>query len=208
MTVRRLLATLWSFVVLEVLLYGCLLRWVARRPDVPAGAQPLGYARLVGPMLWLWIFGSATEVVVVELVLRQWDSPVSHAIRLPLLVLGVWGVVWMLGLAASYRVKPHLLTDDTLVVRSGARTVVRVPLGAIRSVATAEHDLPGLLRDLHVADDLLLVGVSSRTNLELRLTEPTTLDTREGAATVARVGLWVDEPGEVAALLRAQAPAV
>jgi hypothetical protein len=46
------------------------------------------------------------------------------------------------------------------------------------------------------------VGVGSRTNLELVLTGPTTLETPHGPATVSRVGLWVDEPREVAELLR------
>ena len=47
-----------------------------------------------------------------------------------------------------------------------------------------------------------LVGVSSRTNLELVLTSPTTFQTPHGPSTVARVGLWVDEPREVAEVLR------
>ena len=49
---------------------------------------------------------------------------------------------------------------------------------------------------------VMLVGVSSRTNLELLLTAPTTLQTPQGPATVTRVGLWVDEPQHVAGVLR------
>ena len=73
MTARRLLDLAREAVLLELALYRSLVRWVARRPDVPAGATPIGYAQLVGPMLWLWIFGSATETVAVELVLRHVD---------------------------------------------------------------------------------------------------------------------------------------
>ncbi len=103
---------------------------------------------------------------------------------------------------ASYRVRPHLLTDTELLLRSGARTWVLVPLDALASTRRAEHELPGVVRSLHVQDSLVLVGVSSGTNLELVLTEPMTLSTSKGQVTATRVGLWADEPREVAARLR------
>ncbi len=181
--------------LLELAVWRGLLRWLLRRPDVPADAEPVGYSRLVMPVLWLWIVACAVEVVVVDLVI--WESW-----RLPLLVLGVWGVLWMLGMAGSYRTRPHLLTPDTFVVRGGLRVTVAVPLEAIGSVATREEDLPGSIRSLAVSGDLLQVGVSGRTNLQLELSAPTTLGTPTGPATVTRVGVWVDEPREVARRLR------
>lgn len=200
--VRRLPRLAWSALRLELTLYRALVRWVARRPDVPAGTEPIGYSGLVAPMLWLWIFGSAVEVVVLDLVLSRWWT----SLRLPLLVLGVWGVMWMLGLLAAYRVRPHLLGDTTLQVRDGIHARVEVPLAAISSVRVVEHELPGILRSVHVEGEepraTLLVGVGSRTNLELVLDGPTTLETPRGPATVSRVGMWVDEPRQVAELLR------
>lgn len=189
--------------LLELALYRSLLRWLLRRPDVPTGTTPVGYARLAAPMIWLWIFGSACEVVVLDVILHRW----LPELRLPLLVVGIWGLLWMVGLLASYRVRPHLLAGEALRVRNGARTDVAVPLAAVASVRTAEHELPGVVKAVHVEDDLLLVGVSSRTNLELTLREPATLALPHGTATVRRVGLWVDEPRDVAALLRAGSPA-
>jgi hypothetical protein len=199
---RRVPRLALEALLLELALYRALVRWVARRPDVPAGATPIGYARLVAPMLWLWIFGSAVEVVVIEVVLRHLDQGWAEAIRLPLLVLGVWGVAWMLGMLASHRVRPHLLTPDHLTARSGARTWLTVPVAAIGSTRSVEHQLPGVIRSLHVEDALALVGVGSRTNLELVLTGPTKLDTSGGEVSVERVGIWVDDPREVAGLLR------
>ena len=127
---RRLPGLLRDALLYELSLYRSLVRWLARRPDVPGGARPIGYSRLVAPMLWLWIFGSTVEVVVVEVVLRHLDQPWADAARVPLLVLGIWGVVWMLGMLASYRVRPHLITDTGLQVRSGARTWLVLPLEA------------------------------------------------------------------------------
>ncbi len=205
MSLRRLPALAWEALLLELALYRSLARWVARRPDVPSYATPIGYAQLVGPMLWLWIFGSATEVVVIEVVLREVDAGWAEAIRLPLLVVGIWGVLWMLGLMAAYRVRPHLLTHDELRIRNGARTWVDVPLDAVATTQTTEHESPGMIRAVHHKDGLFLVGVSSRTNFELALNGPTVLSTSKGEITADRVGLWVDEPRLVAGQLRAMA---
>ena len=198
MNLRRLPIVAWEALLLELALYRSLARWIARRPDVPAGATPIGYNRLVGPMLWLWIFGSATEVVVLEVVLRQVETSWAEALRLPLLVIGVWGVLWMLGMMAAYRVRPHLLSEDRLRIRNSARTWVDLPLNAVAATRTIEHELPGVVRAVHHEDGLLLVGVSSRTNLELVLTRPTDLHTSKGTMTADRVGLWVDEPHDTA----------
>jgi hypothetical protein len=200
--VRRARRLAWAALRLEVTLYLALARWVARRPDVPAGTTPIGYSRLVAPMLWLWIFGSATEVVVLDVLLSRWWPP----LRVPLLVVGVWGLVWMLGMMSAYRTRPHLLGDTSLQVRDGIHARVDVPLERIAGVRSVDRDLPGLLKSVHVEGDgdaaTLLVGVGSRTNLELVLTGPSTLETPHGPTTVARVGLWVDEPREVADVLR------
>ena len=200
--VRRVRRFAWAALTLEVTLYLALGRWIVRRPDVPAGTIPIGYSRLVAPMLWLWIFGSATEVVVLDVLLSRWWTP----LRIPLLVVGIWGLVWMLGMLAAYRTRPHLLGETSLQVRDGIHARVDVPLARIASVRSVDHELPGLLKSVHVEGEgdgaILLIGVGSRTSLELVLTGPTTLETPHGPTTVARVGLWVDEPREVAALLR------
>lgn len=201
--IRSLVTVVVDAIRLELALYRSLLLWLIRRPDVPSDAMPIGYAQLVGPMLWLWILGSATEVVVVEVVLRQISAGWAEAIRLPLLVVGVWGVLWMLGMLASYRVRPHLITETALRVRNGALTWVDVPLSCIAGAQSIEHELPGIVKAVHQDDDLLLVGVSSRTNLELKLAGSTLLRTSRGDVTASRVGLWVDDPRREAAKLRA-----
>ncbi|MGA9747428.1 MAG: hypothetical protein WBQ50_08240 [Nocardioides sp.] len=136
---------------------------------------------------------------MVEVVLQNIGAGWAEALRLPLLVVGIWGVLWMLGMLASYRVRPHLLLDDHLRIRNGARTWVSVPLDSVVSVRAAEHELPGIITAVHQDDGLLLVGVSSRTNLELALAGPTVLSTSKGEMTADRVGLWVDEPRAVTA---------
>lgn len=208
MTVRDLLIRTRREVAQEIWLYRSLARWVARRPDMPSGTEPIGYARLSTPMLWLWTIGSAVEVVAVELILRSIDAAWAEAIRLPVLVLGAWGVLWMLGSLAAQKVRPHLLGSTELIVRNGTRAWVRVPLAAVDQVKPFECDYPGVVKTLHHEDDAVLVGVQLRTNLDLVLAEPTTLATSHGPLTVTRVALWVDEPRPVAARLRTTVSAV
>lgn len=92
--------------LLEVAIYVCLLRWVLRRPAVRPREEPVGYAKAVTPVLCLWIFASAAEIPLLH-VLLPW-----HAARVVSIVLGAWGLVWMLGLLASHRVRPHVLDAD------------------------------------------------------------------------------------------------
>jgi hypothetical protein len=189
-------------VLLEIAIWRCLGRWVARRPDAPPDAVQIAYAQLVGPVLWLWIFGSVVEVVALELVLRSIDATWAEVVRLPLLVAGVWGALWMLGLAASYRVRRHLLLPDRLVLRDGPRARVEVPLAAVEHVRLAEHEWEGMLRSVHDEDGLLLVGPGNRTNVELTLAGPTGLAAHDRPRTATTVGLWADDPRLVVRLLR------
>lgn len=186
-----------SAVLSELAIWRALARWVARRPDVPPGSTPVGYAQMVTPTLWLWIFACTTEVVVVH-VLLPWEVA-----RWVLFVVGVWSVVWMVGLLASYRVRPHLVGEHELRVRNGPRTDVGVPLNAVAAVVRQEQDLPGI-RAVHHVDGTLSVAVSSRTNLEVQLTGPTELETPGGRSVVDRVALWVDDPRAASAVLRHQ----
>ena len=203
MRVSRLLEFAKKALLFELALYGALARWIVRRPDVPSGATPIGYSQLVGPMLWLWIFGSATEVVVIEVVLRHVEAGWAEAVRLPLLVLGVWGLLWMLGLLAAFRVRPHLLHADRIRIRGGARAWVDVRLDAVAGIRVDGHELPGLIRSVHQEGGLLLVGVGSETNLELVLTGSTLLQTSDGERSADRVGWWVDDPRDIASRVRA-----
>ena len=203
---RRLPGLLRDALLYELAIYRALARWAARRPDVPARATPIGYGQLVGPMLWLWILGSAAEVVVVEVVLRAVDQPWAEALRLPLLVLGIWGVAWMLGMLASYRVRPHLLDDATLLVRSGPVTWLRVPPAEVRSVRPVEHDLPGVIGRSTSRTSSPWSGWAAAPTSAGASSRPC-CRRRAVRSSADRVGLWVDDPRETAALLRSRTTA-
>lgn len=178
--------------VLEIRLYVALLRWCARRKDVRATAQPWPYAALAAPLLWLWIFGSATEVVVFHLII-PWET-----VRIVIDIISIWGLIWMLGTLAAYRIRPHLLLPDELRVRNSVYHDISVPTKTIVSAAAREVELPSSMRSLQIATDddacHVSVGVSGRTNVVLTLQSATPLRTAKGTVATDTVRLWVDDP--------------
>lgn len=202
--VRRLPGLVGHALVVEVAMYRNLFRWVLRRPAVPVGAEPVGYAQAVTPVMWLWIFASAAELPLVH-VLVPWEG-----VRIAALVLGVWGLVWMLGALAGLRIYPHLLTADALRVRNGALTELVIPWEAVAAARKVDLDLPSSVWTLQPEETPggthLRVGVSGRANVTVELREPLLVrPTRSRELTVVRVSFWVDEPREVVRALQARA---
>lgn len=193
---RRLWGLCVHAVRFEVNLYVALGRWIARRPAVPKDATPWGYSRLVAPVLWLWVFASAVEMVVVHLI-TPWAT-----VRLFLLVISIWGLAWMLGLLASYRAYPHLTTDRHLRVRLGKRADIRLDWSDIATVTVVDRDLASSIRTfqpLETADGVdLQVGVSGRANVHVRLAREVEVTTGRERSRISAVTFLVDDPREFA----------
>lgn len=203
---RRTPGWVWHALVVEVAMYRNLLRWALRRPAVPGGTEPVGYAQAVTPVMALWIFASAAELPLVH-VLIPWEG-----VRIAALVLGVWTVVWMLGALAGLRVYPHLATADGLLVRNGAMTEVSIPWSAVAAVRKVDLDLPSSMRTLQPEETEkgthLRVGVSGRANVTVDLHRPLLVrPTRDRELTVTRVSFWVDEPREAVRTVQERAAA-
>jgi hypothetical protein len=202
---RRAAAFAKHALIFELNIYRSLLRWLFRRPSIPAGFAPVGYARLATPMMALWIFGSALELPLVH-VLVPWDG-----VRIALLVIGVWGLLWMLGALAGLRTYPHLLGSDTLRIRNGAMHDIAVPCDVIAQVSTQDRSLPSsmwVLQPQETDDGTHLnVAVSGRVNVHLAFREPVTVHTTKGEMVLTRVSLWADEPRQLATRIRQAAEA-
>jgi hypothetical protein len=198
-TVQRALA-------FESGIWRSLLRWLLRRNDVPDGAEAFSYHRMVAPVMWLWIFASAAEVVAVDALL-PW-----HTARIVAGVLGLWGLAWMVGMLGALTTHPHLVDDAGLRLRNGFSLDLRVPWEAVASVSARSHDLPSSMRSVHVEEtghgEVLAVGVSGRTNVLVRLREPTVFTTGRGQHVVTGVRLWADEPRTLVTRVRAAVAAL
>ena len=196
--------TLWRLVrhavVFELRLYRSLFRWISRRPHIPADLEPFGYARDVTPVMWLWIFASAAEIPLAH-VLIPWES-----VRIALLVVGFWGVLWMVGLLASLRVYPHLLGDSAIRVRYGASVDIPIPWAAIATIVPQRRDLPSTVwtlqpREIENGTDLQ-VGVSGQVNVHAVLREPLTVRTPKGEQVIAAISFLADDPRDLVARAR------
>lgn len=204
---RRLPGLLWRLVVLELRLYWSLLRWLARRPSHGGPEdETVTYARLVTPVMWLWIFASAMEVPLIH-VLVPWDS-----IRFPLLVIGVWGLLWMVGLLSSLWVHPHLVGPSHLRVRHGAATDLPVAWADVASVTSEHRDLDSTVWTLQPVETdrgtVLQVAVSGQVNVHLTFHEPVVLRTHKltaGWVEAEYVGLslFADDPRDAVERVRA-----
>jgi hypothetical protein len=186
-------------VVTEIGIWRSLFLLVTRRvAGAGPGVQSFTYARQVSPILLAFVFVSAVELPVVHLLI-PWDL-----VRLVVLVLSVWGLLWMIGMWASLRVFPHQVDDAELRIRYGARTEVRVPWQAVESVR-ARRGRVDAQQQVHVepGDDGAVVSlpVMKQTRVEVGLRDDAVLELPGGPERVTLVQFYADDaPGVVGAV--------
>jgi hypothetical protein len=117
---------------LEAVLLGSAFRFLAggwRRPDPPGFSyhRSSAFAAIL-PALPLLVIG---DLVLVEVLLRS----VAPWIRLLVHALDAYGVLWILGLWASFRARPHRVEGGVLHLHKGLLARAEIPLAAIRQVA-------------------------------------------------------------------------
>jgi hypothetical protein len=188
-------------VMFELRLYRSLFRWVTRRPRVSGPSDEVfTYARTATPVMWLWIFGSAVEMVVVHLLI-PWTT-----VRIILLIVSAWGLIWMVGFLASITVYPHLLSTSGLRVRHGTSVDISIPWDSIDRVTVQRRDVPSSIRTLQPRETEtgtdLQVGVSGEVNVHAVLSQPQTVPTPKGDLRIAELSFWVDEPNALVARAR------
>jgi hypothetical protein len=109
-------------------------------------------------------------------------------------VLSVYGLLWMLGLLASYRVYPHLVDAAGIRVRHSLFVDITIPGAAVAGARARRRLVAGtamLQAEEHAAGRTLTVPVSGQTNVEVVLHEPTPLGTPDGPVT--EVCLYADD---------------
>lgn len=188
-------------VVFEIGMWRSLWRWARRRPDLPAGADAFPYASAVTPVLWTFIVLSAIEIPLVDWLL-PWQSA-----RVALLVAGVYGLLWMIGLLASMKVYPHSVGDGGLRVRSGFSIDIPVPWEEIAAVRVRRRSVEGS-RTVVVEEEgerrAVSVTVMSSTQVDVELRTPLVLPlARTGGQPVGELRLAADDPAALVRRLRA-----
>ena len=193
---RRVGDFLKRALLMELSIYASIGRFIGRRPAVPRGATGFSFHKPVLAILVVFILVSAVEIPIVDLIVHPWP-----AVRIPFLVLGIWGLTWMLGLLCAYLVRPHTVGPDGIQVRGGLEV----------NIAFSWDDIASVARDLRIdeekppkiieADDsrTLMMHVNNETNVEIELERRTVVrlpghGAFGGEQPVTVVRMWVDEP--------------
>jgi hypothetical protein len=171
-------------------------RWITRRPRVPAGATPFANSGPIVPVLIAFTVVSAIEVVVVDLIVHRWP-----VIRVLCLVLGIWGVTFMLGMLASARMNPHAVGPAGLLVRSG--TAVRQAVGwAQIEEVRAQTYVREKAKPIQLDGPVLNLVVQSATTVVVRLREPVVVRLPDRDAEVTEIRFHADDPAALVAAAR------
>jgi len=154
----------------------------------------------LAPVRWTGAALLVLEVGVVHLLVP------AGPVRTLLLIAGLYGLAWLAGyLLGAGPVRPHLVTDDRVVLRFGLTTDIVVPLDAIAQVCAHRSARPGLgTVQLEGEGEGVVLNLvdNGGTSMELVLTRPLTVAGPRGRAVrVTAVRAWVDEPGAMVAAI-------
>jgi hypothetical protein len=186
-----------KLVAYELTMWHSLYRWTFRRPlRLEPDARAFHYLGVVKPILWAFIVLSAVEIPIFDLILRHvlpWDG-----LRRTVLVLGVYGLLWMIGLMAMLRTHPHVAGPAGLRVRNGATLEFLVPWDAVESVRARYRSVPSG-RSVHLEEStdgrVLNVGAARQTSVDVVLRQPMAIDLPAGRTeNVGEIRLYADEP--------------
>lgn len=184
----------------ELNTWRCLARWLARRPDVPAGGVAFAYRGPMALPIGVITALSVLETVVVDVAV-PWPWP---WLRFTFLALGIWGVTLMLGLLAAVTVLPHVAGPAGLRVRHGHSLDAHVPWDAVAGARVTRGSRDG--RSVQVADGVLYVLATSQYAAEVRLARPVAVRLPgDRHAEVTTVRLHADDPAGLVAEVRATA---
>ena len=188
----RVRSMLYRALIAELRVYSSVGRAIARRPAIPTGGVGIGYHRPVLTILIVFIVLSAVEIPILDLIVHPWP-----AVRIPILILGIWGLTWMIGLLCAMIMRPHTIGPDGIRVRSGLEIDVAVAWDDISSIAIDRRvDEPKTPR---ITSAEYAERMQDETNIEIELERPVTIRLpgvapRGGAHEVTRIRLWADDP--------------
>ncbi|MFC7530678.1 hypothetical protein [Actinoplanes sp. GCM10030250] len=195
------MAKIWGLirfvVVYELRLWAALFRWIARRPiPVAPGTLRFEYVGAVKLILGAFIGVSAVEIPILHLMV-PWE-----AVRLTLLGIGVYGLIWMFGLLATMRVYPHLAGPAGLRIRNSITLDLPLDWDAIAAVDVRRRSMPPG-GQTQVEDGVLSLGMGSQTSVDVRLAAPLVVPVRKtGGEPVSVIRFHADDPEALVAAAR------
>ncbi|WP_138315800.1 hypothetical protein [Rhodoluna limnophila] len=166
---------------------------LARRQTVaPAGARVFSYYLEMRTILFVFIGLSAVEIPIFDVVLSRWP-----AIRWPILILGIWGFLFMVGVYAGLKAHPHFVIQELLVVHSGPNFKVTIPKSQIDAAFVDERTFEtskGFQIDDVEGQTRVNLVTMSQTNVSLELKYPVLVTKGSKAFEVTRLDFFADDP--------------
>lgn len=181
---------------IELLIYANIGRFIARRRAIAPDARGFAYHRPVLTILVVFIVLSAVEIPILDLIVHRWP-----AVRIPVLILGIWGLTWMFGLLCAYLMRPHTVGPDGIRVREGLETDIRLTWDDIASVARDRRVDEPKTPKITETDGArtLSLRMQDETVITIELERPTAVrlpgsPPKGGEQVVDEVRMWVDDP--------------
>ncbi|KRA23341.1 hypothetical protein ASD65_02090 [Microbacterium sp. Root61] len=177
-------------------------RFASRRPRVPAGATGFRYHSPILTILIVFIVLSAIEIPIIDLIVHPWPW-----VRIPLLILGIWGLTWMLGLLLGFVTRPHSVGPDGIRARFGPDIDVDLPWSAVASVERSRdiaEKAPKIRDEAH--GRTLALRMQNETNILIVLERPVTARVAGTASDIDAVRLWADDPAGFLSAVRTHIP--
>ena len=188
----------------ELLIYANIGRFIARRPAIAPGAVGFSHHKPVMTILIVFIVLSAVEIPVLDLIVHRWP-----AVRIAVLILGIWGLTWMFGLLCGYLLRPHTVGPDGIRVCEGLETDIRLTWDDIASVARERRVDEPKTPKITETDGArtLSLRMQDETVIAIELERPTAVRLpghapKGGVQVVDEVRIWVDDPAAFMAAVR------
>ncbi|MBO1902618.1 hypothetical protein J4H92_11730 [Leucobacter weissii] len=198
--------------LMELRVYESLWRAIARRPKLAAGSMGFRYHRPVLTALIVFLVLSAVEIPIIDMIVHRWVP-----VRIGFLILGIWGLTWMVGLLCAYLTRPHAVGAEGIRVREGLELDLLAPwreVAEIRAHRTSRDPSDPDRERGRVFDEdgsrVCAIRIGNETNLEIVFERPFEahlpgLPPKGGPQPIDRLRFWADDPD---GLLRAAGEAV
>lgn len=182
----------------ELRLWAALFRWVFRRPvAIEAGARRFTYHRAVNLILGAFLAVSAIELPILHLIL-PWAT-----VRAVALALGVYGLIWMVGLLATMHVHQHVVGPSGLRIRNSITLDLPLRWDQIAALDVRRRSLPPG-GQTQLEDGVLSLGMASQTSVDVRLVAPLVVPVgKTRGQAVTQIRFHADEPEALVEAARA-----
>lgn len=200
---RQVLHLLWRSLKLEYHGWVSIGRFVVRHRGVPRDGLGFAYHRPSMPGLIVFLVISAVELVVVDVLVRDWP-----AVRIALFLLGLWGLLYMCGMLFGLMTRPHVVTPRGLHLRQGPEITLPLDWADIHTITRRAVDTNGekahrVTRDAEGRVRLNL-WVNQQATMVVELAEPREFRLPGRNVTTDLIRFHVDDPGAFMKAVRAK----